>query len=219
MPLLAHRVAQRLDPRIGVLRLARIFGIGKAIVPAGQPRIFIDHRCKPFGGLVIGALPQRAESARRADDRQIADAVGGRDFAQLVGHSGAAGDAGDQALGAFENAVQHALRAAHFPQHVDVDRALARRHFIGALDLRDGAVDGIFDQLFVAVAARQRLIDLRDDPAFGIVAVGVDRADRADAAGRRPGARAGMVGGARRPCRLRPAATLRGRHRGWAAGP
>ena len=30
--------------------------------------------------------------------------------------------------------------------------------------------------------------------AIGIVAVGIDRADRADAAGRRPGARAHMIG-------------------------
>ena len=73
--------------------------------------------------------------------------------------------------------MQHALRAAHFPQHVDVDRALAAGDLIGALDLRDGAVDRILDQLFVPLAAGQRLIDLRDDPAFGIVAVGVDRAD------------------------------------------
>jgi hypothetical protein len=71
--------------------------------------------------------------------------------------------------------VQHALRAAHLPQHVDVDRALAARHLVGALDLRDGAVDRIADQLLVPLAPGQRVIDLRDDPAFGIVAVGIDR--------------------------------------------
>ena len=54
-------------------------------------------------------------------------------------------------------------------------------HFVGALDLRDRAVDRIFDQLFVPVAAGQRLIDLGDDAAFGVVAVGVDGRDRADA--------------------------------------
>ena len=90
--------------------------------------------------------------------------------------------------------MQHALRAAHFPQHVDVDRALARRHVVGALHLRDGAVDRIFDELFMTVAASQGLVDLRDDAAFGIVAVGVDGGDGADAAGCRPGAAAGMVG-------------------------
>ncbi len=92
--------------------------------------------------------------------------------------------------------MEDALSAAHFPQYVDVDRALAAGHFVGALDLRDGAVDGIFDQLFVAIAAGQRLIDLGDDAAFGVVAVGVDGAYRADAARGRPRAAAGMVGSA-----------------------
>src|SRR5581483_10174621 len=62
------------------------------------------------------------------------------------------------------------------------------------LDLRDGAVDCIFDQLFVAVATGERLIDLRDDASFGVVAVGVDRRDRADPSGSCPGAGARMIG-------------------------
>src|SRR6185369_15174077 len=126
-------------------------------------------------------------------DRKVVDAVGRGDLAELVGHARAAGDAGDEALRALENAVEDTLRAAHFPQHVDVDSALAAGHLVGALDLRDGAIDRIFDQLFVAVAAGERLVDLRDDAAFGVVAVGVDRADGADTAGGRPGARASMV--------------------------
>src|SRR5205085_8568585 len=56
------------------------------------------------------------------------------------------------------------------------------------------AVDGIADQLFVPLPASQRMIDLGDDPAFRIVAVGVDRGDGADASRRRPGARTQMVG-------------------------
>ena len=48
--------------------------------------------------------------------------------------------------------MKHALGAAHFPQHVDVDGALARRHFVCALDLRDGAVDSVFDQFFMTAA-------------------------------------------------------------------
>ena len=163
-------------------------------MPAGKPRVFIDHRREPFRGLVIGTLPQRAERARRADDRQIVDAVRRGDLAELVGHSGAAGDAAHQPLGSLEDAVEDALGAAHFPQHVDVDRALARRHVVGALHLCDGAVDRIFDQLFVAVATGQRLIDLRDDAPLRVVAVGIDRGDGADAAGRRPRAAAGVVG-------------------------
>jgi hypothetical protein len=67
----------------------------------------------------------------------------------------------------FQHAVEHALRAAHFPQHVDVDRALAARNVERAADLLDRAVDRILDELFMPVAARQRAIDLRDDPALG----------------------------------------------------
>ena len=161
---------------------------------AGQPGILIDHRGQPFGRLVIGALPQGAEGAGRADDRQIIDPVGRGDLAQPVRHAGAAGDAGDQSPGPLEHAVEDALRAAHLPQDVDVDRAVAAGDVIGALDLLDGAVDGIADQLLVPLASGQRVIDLRDDPPFGIVAVGIDRRDGADAAGRGPGARAQMVG-------------------------
>ena len=47
-PALAHRFAQCLDPWVRVLWLARVFGVGQAIVPAGQPRVLIDHRGKPF---------------------------------------------------------------------------------------------------------------------------------------------------------------------------
>src|SRR4051794_14170520 len=112
---------------------------------------------------MICAFPKSAERPRRADDRQIADAVGRSDLAQFVGHTGAAGDPGDEALGLFEDSVEHALSAPHLPQYVDVDRALAARDLISALDLRDRAVDRILDQLFVPVAAGERLINLRDD--------------------------------------------------------
>src|SRR6202012_6007051 len=70
---------------------------------------------------------------------------------------------------------------------------LARRDLVGALDLRDRAVDRIFDQLFVAVAAGPCFIDLGDDASLGVIAVRIDRRNRADAAGRGPGAGACMV--------------------------
>jgi hypothetical protein len=89
--------------------------------------------------------------------------------------------------------VQHPLRTAHLPQDVDVDRALAAGDLIGPLDLGDGTLDRVMDQLLVPLATGQRLVDLRDDPPFGIIAIGVDGGHGADAAGRRPGARAGMV--------------------------
>ncbi len=162
---------------------------------AGQPWVLIDHCGKPFGSLRIGPLPQCAEGPAGRNDRQIIDAVGGGDFGKLVRHARAASDAGHHSLGSLQDAVQHPLRAAHLPQYVDVDRALAAGDFIGALHLRNRAVDGIIDQFLMAFAAGQRLVDLRNDPPFGIIAVGIDRRYRADAAGRRPGAGAGMVGG------------------------
>src|SRR5207302_790524 len=192
--LLAHRVAQRLDARIGVLRLARVLSVTEAIVPAGEPRVLINDCREPLGGLVIGPLPQGAEGARRADDRQIADAVGGGDFGELVGHARAASDSRYEPLGALENSVEDALRAAHLPQHIDVDRPLPGGDLIGALHMRNRAVDRILDQLFVTIATSERLVNLRDDAAFRIIAVGIDCADRPDAASSGPGARARVIG-------------------------
>ena len=118
----------------------------------------------------------------------------GRDLAELVRHAGAAGDAGDEPAGAFQHALQHALRAAHFPQHVDVDRTLAAGDVPGALHLLDRALDGVGDQFLMPFTASERVIHLRDDAAFGIVAVGIDRADRTDTAGCCPGTRGCVIG-------------------------
>src|SRR3546814_16587375 len=74
------RLTQRLDARIRVFGFQRIFGVGQAVVPAGKPRVFIDHRRQPFRRLRIGAFPQRANGARRADDRKIIDLVVRRDL-------------------------------------------------------------------------------------------------------------------------------------------
>jgi hypothetical protein len=65
---------------------------------------------------------------------------------------------------------------------------------VRALDLRDGPVDGVLDQLLMALAAGQRAIDLRDDAALGVEAVGIDRTDGADTARRGPRAGTGMIG-------------------------
>src|SRR3546814_10564336 len=97
------------------------------------------------------------------------DIVAPGDLAELVSQAGAAGDTGDQATGLFEHALRHALRATHFPQHVDVDRALAARDVIGAPDLFDRTVDRVLDQFLMALAARQGALDLRDDLAFGVI--------------------------------------------------
>ena len=61
------------------------------------------------------------------------DAVAGRDLGEAVGHASAAGDAVDEALGAFQDALGHALGAAHLPQDVHVYAAAA------AGDRRDAA--------------------------------------------------------------------------------
>ena len=90
--------------------------------------------------------------------------------------------------------MKHALRAAHFPQHIDIDRALAAGDVERAAHLLHGALDGVLNQLFMAFATRERVVDLGDDLALGIVAVGVYRRNRADAAGRCPRAGAGVVG-------------------------
>ena len=49
--------------------------------------------------------------------------VAGRDLGQFIRHAGAAGNPRHLALGPFQQAVEDRLRAAHFPQDVDVDRA------------------------------------------------------------------------------------------------
>src|SRR5205085_9454114 len=130
-----------------------------------------------------------------ADDGEIMVLVGGGDLGQFVRHARAAGDSGDEAAGPLQHAVEHALGAAHLPQHVDIDRSLDAGDVIGLLDLGAGAVDGVVDQLLVPLAPGQRVVDLGDDPAFRIVAVRIDRGDGADAARRRPGAGACVVGG------------------------
>jgi len=61
------------------------------------------------------------------------------------------------------------------------------------MDLLDRAVDRVLDQLLVPLAPGHAPIDLWHDAAFRIVAVGIDRADRANSTGRSPGARTGVV--------------------------
>jgi hypothetical protein len=134
---------------IGILGLERVLGVAEAVVPAGEPRVLVDHRGHQLGHLVIGALPQRAEGARRADDRQVVDVVALGDLGQAIGHARAAGDARRPAPGLLEHAFEHLLRAAHFPQHVDVDRAAAAGDVVGAAHLLDRAVDRVADQLLV----------------------------------------------------------------------
>ena len=164
-------------------------------MPARQPGVFIDHCRHQVGNLGIAALPQRTERARRADDRQIMDVMLRRDFCELVGHARAAGNAGDKAGAVFKDAFEDLLRTAHFPQHVDVDRALAARDFVRALDLFGAALDAVADQLFEAFDAGRLRVDLRDRVAVLVIAVGIDRADSTDAASSSPGAGAHVIGG------------------------
>src|SRR3546814_19526074 len=101
------------------------------------------------------------------------DIVAPGDLAELVRHAGAAGDTGDQATGLFEHALKHALRATHFPQHVDVDRALAARAVIGAPALFDRPVDRVLDPFLLALAARPGAVPFRADLPSGVLLLGL----------------------------------------------
>jgi len=162
-------------------------------VTTGQPRVFIDDRAHQVRHLVIGTLPQGAKSAGGTDDWQVVHIEPRRDFGQLVGHPRAAGYAGDQTAGLFQNPFQHLLSAAHFPQDVDVDRALPARNFVRAADLFDPALDAIGDQFLVPVAPGGALVGLIDDVSVFVVEVRIDRADRADSARCSPGTGTGVV--------------------------
>ena len=164
-------------------------------MPASKPGILVNHRAEQVWHFVIGALPQRAKCPRRTDDREVQDVVALGDLAQFIGHARAAGDPGDHALRSGQHAFENFLRAAHFPQHVDVDRAVAARHFVGAFDLSDRTVDAVADQLLVAFLAGQGFVNLGYDLALGIIAIGIDRADRADPTSGRPSTRTHAVGG------------------------
>ena len=216
---LTHCVAQRLDPRIGVLWLQRVFRIRQAIMPACEPRVLINHGREPFRSLRIGPLPQRAKGAARTDDRQVIDVIRRRDLAELIRHPRAAGHARNQPLGPFEHTVEHALSAAHFPQHVDIDSTLAARDLERALHLLHRALDRIFDEFLVPLAPRQRGVDLRDDLAVWIVAVGVDRRNGADSSGGGPSTGGRVVGRGDPPCRPPPEARPRGLRRRSASAP
>ena len=163
-------------------------------MPARQPRVLVNDRGHQVGNLGIGALPQRAESAGAGDDRQVVHIEPLGDFGQLVRHARPAGHAGHQSLGALQHVLENLLRAAHFPQYVDVDGALAIGDVIGAAHLLHSAIDGKADQFLVAPLPREGLIALGHDFTFGVVGVGIDGGNRADTARGSPCARAGVIG-------------------------
>ena len=160
---------------------------------ASQPRVFIDDRCHQFGDLAVTAFPQGAERPCGADNRQVTHIIPRRDLGELVGHTGTTGNTRHKTLGIFQNTFEHGLRAAHFPQHVNIDRALAIGDLISLADLFGAAINAITDQLFMTLAAGLLGIDLRDDVSVFIGAVGVDCTDCADAARSSPRAGAGMI--------------------------
>ncbi len=149
---------------------------------AGEPGVFVDDAAEQFLRLVVGAAPERVEGAGGGDDGVVVDVEFRGDFREPVGHAGAAGDAVHQALRPFENAGDDALRTAHFPEDVGVDAAGAAGFLVGAAGLGDAALDRVGDQLVVSGAASGAAIDLRDRAAGVVVAVGIDGAERADAA-------------------------------------
>ena len=107
-----------------------------------------------------------------------------------VGHAGTAGDAVDETLGPFQNAVEHAFGGRHFPQHVHVDAALAVGALMGHPRLLNAAGDRVGDEFLVPFHPRPPAIDLRDRLSGFGVAVGVDPRECPDTAGGGPGSRA-----------------------------
>src|SRR5690554_74343 len=189
-----HSVAYRFYTRIGIFGFARIFGIAEAIMPASQPRIFINHRRHKVGHFAIGPLPQGTKSTGGTDNRQIANTVLLGNFRQLIGHARAAGNTGHHAFCLFQHAFQYTLCAAHFPQDVDVDRAFAIGNLERTFDLRHRAINSILDKLFMALAASLAMIDLRDNIAIFVVAVRINSRNSTDTAGGSPRTRTCMIG-------------------------
>ena len=157
---------------------------------AGEPGVFVNNAAEPLVEFVVGALPQGAEGAARGYDRVVIDAVAGADLGDPVWHAGAAGDAVNEAARALQHPVQDPLGGGHLPQHVHVDAALAVRALMRDPRLLDAAGDRIGDQLLMPLAPGAPGIELRDQFAGLVVAVGVDPGEGADPAGGRPGARA-----------------------------
>src|SRR5262249_10349148 len=108
--------------------------------------------------------------------------------------AGAAGHAVDQSLGAFEDAVQHALGSSHLPQHVHVDAAAAIGLLVGDAGLMNAAADRKGNKLLMALAPCAAAVDLRYQVALPVIGIGVDAGERTDAAGRRPSSRAFAIG-------------------------
>src|SRR6185369_9769558 len=131
---------------------------------------------------------------RRGDDGIVVDAVAGADLGDPIRHAGAAGDAVDQALGAFQHAMKDALGRGHLPQHVHVDATLAAGDLMGDAGLIDAALDRIGDELLVALAPRLAVIGLLDELAVLVEGIGIDAREGADAPARGPGARTLAVG-------------------------
>ena len=100
----------------------------------------------------------------------------------------------DQALGAFQHAMQNPLGRGHLPQHIHMDAATAVGALMRDLGLGDAAADRIGDQLFMPLAPRAAVIMLGNEIAVGVVAVGIDAGKRADPAGRGPCAGAFAIG-------------------------
>src|SRR3546814_7664041 len=120
--------------------------------------------------------------------------LGSSECTQLVRHARTTGNARDHSARPVKYAIQHALRAAHFPQHVDIDRALATGQFKGTPYLFHRTINGILDQFLMPFASCAGTINLRNDLPRRIIAVRVDGRHSANASSSSPGAGAHMVG-------------------------
>jgi hypothetical protein len=205
-PNCAHLLAQLQHALIGRLGLVRVLGVGQAVMAAGQPGVLVDHAAQQLGHLGIAALPQRREGPAGRDDGVVEDIEFARDLGELVGHAGAAGDAVDQPLAPSSTPrimrsappISHSTFMWMRPWPPDAHTGLAR--------LGDAAGDAVGDQLLMPGHAGTAGIGLADDVAFGIIAVGIDAGEGADAAGAAHSPAGGSGARRPRPCRLLPAA-------------
>ena len=88
----------------------------------------------------------------------------------------------DQPLGVLQHLGDDLLGATHFPQDVGMHAAAPVGQVVGAARLDQGAVNGVGDQFLVPVPPGAAVVELRNRSSRFIVAVGVHRAERADAA-------------------------------------
>ena len=84
--------------------------------------------------------------------------------------------------------------AAHLPQDVGVDTALAAGDVPRAPGLGQRALNRVVDQFLMPLPPGAAMIDLRDRPPVCVETIGIDGTERANTAGQRPVAGGNAIG-------------------------